>query len=101
MKAVLNSRKELHFAEALIEGKATTVLKGAKININSSFPKMVRSVVALREDRSTVSAEGILLHDVTFDSPSTAAQFVTGRSVNGYIVWRPNDEMPLREYLKR
>jgi hypothetical protein len=41
------------------------------------------------------------LVDVKFTSPSSAAQFVTGRSVNGYVAWRPDDKMSLKEYLKK
>lgn len=100
IKIVLKSKKKLHYAEATLSDRKTTVLKGARINLVDSFPQMSQSLLQLRKDRTVVSAEGELLKDITFASPSTAAQFVTGRSVNGYIAWRPNDEMSLKAYLK-
>ncbi|MBD5099710.1 MAG: DUF4357 domain-containing protein [Clostridiales bacterium] len=99
IRVVLKSKKELHYAEAIIDDKETLVLKGAKINLIESFPQMSQALILLRRDRMLVSEDGVLLKDIKFTSPSTAAQFVTGRSVNGYIAWRPNDEISLKEYL--
>lgn len=41
-----------------------------------------------------------ILKDCRFTSPSTAAQFVTGRSSNGYEVWKVEDGKSLGSYLK-
>lgn len=101
IQLVLKSKKKLHYAEATMDGNEIVVKKGAKINPVNTFPQMSQELVALRGDSSVVSEDGILLKDITFYSPSTAAQFVTGRSVNGYIAWRPNDEMSLKAYLER
>lgn len=98
IQLVLKSKKKLHYAEATMDGNEIVVKKGAKINPVNTFPQMSQ---VLRGDSSVVSEDGILLKDMTFYSPSTAAQFVTGRSVNGYIAWRPNDEMSLKAYLER
>ena len=84
-----------------MDGEKIVVKSGAKVNPINSFPQMSQELIALRGDSSVVSEGGILLKDMTFHSPSTAAQFVTGRSVNGYIAWRPNDEMSLKAYLER
>ena len=84
-----------------MDGEKIVVKSGAKINPINAFPQMSQELVALRGDSSVVSEDGILLKDMTFNSPSTAAQFVTGRSVNGYIAWRPNDEMSLKAFLDR
>ena len=99
-RMILKSKKNTHYAEAVINGKDIIVLKGSKINPLDAFPKMSNELKIMRGDRTIVSEEGILLKDMTFNSPSTAAQFVTGRSVNGYIAWRPNDEMSLKAYLE-
>ena len=42
----------------------------------------------------------IILKDCVFDSPSTAAQFVTGRSTNGYEAWKVDQKKTLGAYLK-
>ena len=36
-------------------------------------------------------ADDVLLSDIEFTSPSTAAIFLCGRSVNGYEVWKSID----------
>lgn len=98
MKLILKSKKALHYAEALYDGDKITIQRGAKINPIDSFPKMSGAIKKMRCDRNVVSNEGVLLVDLSFESLSTAAQFVTGRSVNGYIAWRPDDKMSLKTY---
>lgn len=101
LQLVLKSKKRLHYAEAIMDDKTFIVKAGAIINPVNAFPQMSKEIVAMRKDRAIVSEDGRLLKDMTFNSPSTAAQFVTGRSVNGYIAWRPNDEMSLKAYLEQ
>lgn len=101
MKLVLKSKKNLHYAEATWDGEQIIVLSGSKINPIVAFPQMSEEIKHMREDRKIVNEQNELLVDVKFTSPSSAAQFVTGRSVNGYIAWRPDDKMSLKEYLKK
>ena len=42
-----------------------------------------------------------VLHDVTFDSLSTAATFVAGRISNGMITWKTPDGQYVRKTLKK
>lgn len=99
MKLVLQSRKKEHYAEADYSAGKIIVLKGSKINKNMKYPRMSFEARRAREDSSIVDDDGIVTRDIEFSSPSTAAQFVTGRSVNGYISWRTNNDMSLKEYL--
>ncbi len=101
MKLILKSKKNLHYAEAEWDGEQIIVLSGSKINPMLAFPQMSEEIKHMREDRKIVNEQNELLVDVRFTSPSSAAQFVTGRSVNGYIAWRPDDKMSLKEYLKK
>ena len=101
MKLILKSKKNLHYAEAEWDGEQIIVLSGSKINPIVAFPRMSEEIKLMREDRKIVNEQNELLVDVKFSSPSSAAQFVTGRSVNGYIAWRPDDKMSLKEYLKK
>ena len=41
-----------------------------------------------------------IVKDCVFYSPSTAAQFVTGRSTNGYEAWKVEPKKSLGAYLK-
>ena len=101
MKLILKSKKNLHYAEAEWDGEQIIVLSGSRINPIVAFPQMSEEIKHMREDRKIVNEQYELLVDVKFTSPSSAAQFVTGRSVNGYIAWRPDDKMSLKEYLKK
>ena len=101
MKLILKSKKNLHYAEAEWDGEQIIVLSGSRINPIVTFSQMSEEIKHMREDRTIVSEQNELLVDVKFTSPSSAAQFVTGRSVNGYIAWRPDDKMSLKEYLKK
>ena len=101
MKLILKSKKNLHYAEAEWDGEQIIVLSGSKINPTVAFPQMSEEIKRMRNDRSIVNDDNELVVDIKFTSPSSAAQFVTGRSVNGYIAWRPDDKMSLKEYLKK
>lgn len=101
LDVVLNSRKGTHSATGTYEKDKFTVHKGSKINLDiAQYLKEFEIAKSMRNDKTVVNENGIVLKDCTFTSPSAAAQFVTGRSVNGYICWRPDDKMSLREYLK-
>ena len=100
MLVILKSRKETHFAKGEYNGKTITVLSGSKINIVDSFSSIPKDVNEMRKSKDFVNKDGIVLKDIEFSSPTSAAIFVTGRSVNGYIAWRPDDKMSLKEYFK-
>jgi len=103
IKVVLNSRKGEHYAEGIYDNGKLTVIKNSKLNPNMAiyYYSAAKNIIAIRENRELVNNEGIVIKDIIFNSPSTAAQFVTGRSVNGFISWRPDDKMSLRDYLRQ
>lgn len=98
MNLVLKSKKNTHYATAHYDGEKIVILKGSRINKVESFSQMGDTVKNIRKDRNAVDEEGVLLKDIEFSSLSTAAMFVTGRSVNGYIAWRIDDKISLKEY---
>ena len=101
MEVVLKSRNGKHNAKGEYKKGKIKIFKGSKINLNTAEyfdePKKNKEI---KRDKTIVNNEGILLKDIEFDNPTSAAQFVTGRSVNGYISWRPNDKISLKEFLK-
>ena len=101
MLVILKSKKDTHFAKGEYDGKGIVVLCGSKINMVDSFDKIPKDVYNMRNSRKIVNKDGVVLKDIEFNSPTSAAIFVTGRSVNGYIAWRPDDKMSLKEYLKK
>lgn len=95
------SRDALYKATATYSDGTVTVHKGSFINLKygSGF-KPTAIVKALLEDRSVVSEDGTLLKDTKFESLSTAASFVAGRTSNGMITWKTEDGKYVRYSLK-
>lgn len=101
MEVILKSRNGQHNAKGLFDNGKITIKKGSKINLQTAdYFNEPRLNAELKHNKEVVDNNGILKQDVTFDSPTAAAQFVTGRSVNGYVSWRPNDKISLKEYLR-
>ena len=101
MNLILKSQNGTHSANAELKNGKIVVMKGSKINLKDSFEKMSRNAFYYRHNEEYVNEEGYLLENIVFDSVTTAAQFVTGRSVNGNIAWRVEDKMSLKEYLNK
>lgn len=101
VKVILNSRSGTHQAEGIFDSNTVTVNKGSRICLIDSYANLPLRIKAKRHDSNIVGNDGIVMQDIIFDSPTVAAQFVTGRSVNGYIAWRPENKMTLKEYLKK
>lgn len=95
------SRDKLFDANALYEDGKVTVLKGSRINLGFSEAfkpsEIVRNAI---NDRALVGENGVLKKDITFESLSTAATFVAGRTSNGMITWKTPDGKYVRETLK-
>lgn len=80
--------KKLYSATATYDNGQVTVHKGSLINRNNSYDFHARPVVRkLLQDESLFDGN-ILVVDLVFTSLSTAASFVTGRTANGNIVWK-------------
>ena len=95
------SRDGLYEATGMFNEGKVTVFKGSKINLASSENFKPSPLVAkVRSDETLVDRNGILKENVTFDSLSTAACFVTGRTANGMITWKTADGKYVRYILK-
>jgi len=101
-KIFLQSKRGSYSAEALFSEGTVTVLKGTKIQLD--FAEHIvggKKAKSYRDDRSFVDENGIVLKECIFTSPSTAAQFVTGRSTNGYGAWKLDKKTSLGKHLDR
>lgn len=101
MTLFLKSRNDNFCATAAYENGVMTIEPGSKINL--TFAEHIRggrTSMKYRDERTFVDAEGNVLKSCAFNSPSTAAQFVTGTSRNGYLVWKDENKSTLRELLK-
>ncbi len=79
------------------DGKGVTVKKGS-ILCKTTATNVNPIVIKLRNDRSIVSADFVLLKDVAFRSASTAANFVTGNISNGMRVWKVSHRKDLGKF---
>lgn len=101
IKITISSRVGRATAEGVYMGESTIVKKGGFIS--EDFAEHIqggKKAKSYRENPEYVDKNGKILKDCEFSSPSTAAQFVTGRSTNGYEAWKVEAIKSLGEYLK-
>lgn len=101
IKIYLIARNKSYDATAVYEDGKTIVEKGSKLRM--SFANHVRggqTAKRYRKDSSFVNEDGITIKDCEFSSPSTAAQFVTGVSVNGWVAWHVDKKTTLKQYVE-
>ena len=101
IKIYLRSKTNSVFAEALFEDGKTTILPGGKVS--KDFAEHIRGGKTARSYRNNpeyVNEEGLILRECVFSSPSTASQFVTGRSTNGYETWKVENKKSLGTFLR-
>lgn len=80
------------------DGKLT-VLKGSKIRIKKENNyKRNKFVDTVRNDKKYVD-NGIVIKDIEFSSPSTAAQFLIDQSINGKNFWRDENRKKLKDLI--
>ena len=72
------------------ENGKVTIHKDQLISMTSKSTHLPKGIRQLREDRTIVSSDGLLLKDVVLNSLSSAAKFVRGYSDAG-LQWREND----------
>lgn len=67
-----------------------TVLKGSVFSCTEapSYTGKEKRKQFIEQHCSVASGKIILTEDYTFKSPSTAAEYVLGRSTNGWIMWK-------------
>lgn len=86
-------------AEYDMDKRTFTVLKESKISDDISLASTFRSANSVKKWRTEYVIKNKLINDITFQSPSTAANFVTGRSTNGLVAWKNEKGQILRELL--
>lgn len=81
------------------ETKEMTVLKGSVLSDTVVSTGSFRGTRAILKAREGVMKENVLTEDVSFKSPSTAANFVRGSSSNGLICWKDENGKTLKEVI--
>lgn len=101
MKVFLKSRKGLFDAkgEFDFDKKIFTVLKGSKVSIGINNSPKFRGAKTIEKYRNECVKDSVVIKTISFKSPSTAANFVTGNSTNGYLAWKDKMGRPLKEII--
>ena len=81
-----------------IDTGAVTIFKGSVVSESVAQFAGAEKIRDLRKQNT--NDEGVLLQDLKFDSPSSAASFVSGYSANGLITWHVEKHKTLKTYLQ-
>lgn len=101
IQVFINDRNGNYNATGRYKGNELFVCAGGYIRMD--FAEHIRGgkkSLTYRNNPEYVDSEGKILKDCVFTSPSTAAQFVTGRSCNGYESWKVERRKSLGKYLE-
>ena len=82
-----------------LKTKELKVLKGSKLSKDIAFSPTFRGAGSIEKRRKGKVINNILQEDVLFNSPSTASNFVTGRSTNGLTLWKNKDGKNIKELI--
>ncbi|MGN0622177.1 MAG: DUF4357 domain-containing protein [Porcipelethomonas sp.] len=91
--------KKINFtveASAKQTAEGFVVLKGSKIAPSSDDDSTISSGNSQKRKECRIE-NNILQEDVLFGSPTSAAQFVTGKSCNGWLSWKTKDGKTLHD----
>ena len=83
------------------DSKIFIAKKGSKVSDTISDSATFRGASTIEKNRAQYVKNGMVDTDAVFKSPSTAANFVTGRSTNGLNAWRDENGISLKELLKK
>ena len=81
--------------------KELVVLKGSCVSTDVCQSEKFRSARSVIKMRNEFVKNGVVVVDVPFKSPSSAGNFVTGRSTNGYIAWKDENGVLLRDLIEK
>lgn len=79
--------------------RALVVLSGSVLSKDVAHSEKFRGAKTIERTREGNVQDCILQRDIAFKSPSTAGNFVTGRSVNGLVTWKTEDGRTVKEIL--
>ena len=99
MEIYMKSKFNYYDATAIYDDGIIIVKAGSRIRLH--FAEHIKGGTfskKIRDKANVVDEYGILLKDCVFKSPSTAAQFVSGASTNGWVAWRVDEKRNLRKY---
>lgn len=99
MKIYLKKPRSGVYAEGNynFDTRETIVYSGAQVSSDVREYKSTMASDKLNELRAKFVKDNILQQDLTFSSASTAGFFVTGRSTNGMVAWKNEENIKIGE----
>ena len=79
--------------------KTLTVLEGSVLSETVAHTAKFRGAKSIEKSREGILAGRVLQKNVSFKSPSTAANFVTGSSTNGLIAWKDKSGRTIKDFI--
>lgn len=98
LNVYMKGRNGSYDAQGIYNGSELTVLKGSLIK-DKKFANRMNLSSEIRNNNKLVKSNR-LLEDITFKSPSTAANFVADAICNGLRYWKTEKGITLSDYLK-
>ena len=96
--SINQGKKEATVAKGKQTSEGFVILKGSRVK---PFTMKSASAKTLKDrERANLDADFVLLEDTLFNSPSSAASFVTGSSINGKEAWKDAKGRSLNEIEK-
>lgn len=86
-------------AEYDVESKVFVVLKGSRVSANIAHSEKFRGAKSIEKARAEYVKDCKVIKDAVFKSSSTAANFVTGTSTNGLMVWKNEEGIKLKQLI--
>lgn len=101
MKVYLKNEKRLIDAVGTFNKntRELIVLKGSIVSKDISYSEKFRGSKSIEKYRAGRIKNNELQEDVLFKSPSTAGNFVTGKSTNGLTAWKDINGKTIKEIL--
>ena len=99
MKVILKTKNGTYSATGEYDN-ASNRLKvdaGSIVSDSISYSEKFKGAKTIERLRAQYVSDRKVKEDVLFKSPSTAANFITGRSTNGFIAWRSEDGRTLKD----
>lgn len=93
MKIKLFATGKRYDVQGRYEGTSLTVLKGSKISGITMYG--LQRDALIKKSCVKDGDDFLLVKDIVFHAPTAAANFCTGRSVNGWDFWKDSSKRPL------
>ncbi len=74
-----------------IKTNALVLKSGSLVSEDIHYSETFRGARTIEKQRKQYLVDRVVQDDLVFKSPSTAANFVTGRSCNGMIMWKTKE----------